>query len=237
MDSIDLARYEGHTKAPWQDNGFTVCMGGLWTSDQDIIATVNEEVGDMDGFADGVVASANARLIADAPLLLAEVRRLTAELADADKRLDMLTQDGVTVEEFEMQMRNGVFTAILTAGGEGSSTRGALRLLGGAMLHVLMGDQNTMPPNYQTAEMTLKLAGAHEPLRLSLTVIKPGGKSPHAMRETAEAELAAIRKAAREYLAVSVPECAETGADLGRESWTPGFRAKFEALEQLAKEG
>jgi ssDNA-binding Zn-finger/Zn-ribbon topoisomerase 1 len=51
-----------------------------------------------------------------------------------------------------------------------------------------------------------------------------------------ERVMSRARMAARVYLAVTAPECAETGAALPRETWTPGFRGAFEELEQLAKE-
>jgi len=61
------------TKGPWgieYDGHEANIIGPVpYTSDQRDIAYVNSEVGDIDGFACGVTAQANAHLIAAAPEL------------------------------------------------------------------------------------------------------------------------------------------------------------------------
>ena len=71
---IDTDKYEGHTEGPWWINhedgdGAT----SIWNG------TLDE--GDMNHVADVDVHDNDLRLIADAPLLLAEVKRLRLDLA------------------------------------------------------------------------------------------------------------------------------------------------------------
>ena len=76
---IDTDKYEGHTEGKWEYDSATIhatAKGGneiiaeypCWNYNKDQLITKEEE--------------ANLRLMADAPLLLAEVKRLSA-LADA----------------------------------------------------------------------------------------------------------------------------------------------------------
>lgn len=80
---IDLSKYEGHTPGEWHVqecghdttyqadayiNGPEGCIAGVW------------------GTRKASGQGPNARLIADAPLLLAEVRRLRADLLDTSGR-------------------------------------------------------------------------------------------------------------------------------------------------------
>lgn len=71
LKPLDLGRYEGHTPGPWK-----------WDED---FCQVNAEEIDVasvtDLFGSFAEVDANGRLIADAPLLLAEVRRLRKLLA------------------------------------------------------------------------------------------------------------------------------------------------------------
>jgi len=62
---IDTKKYEGHTEGPWKHND----KWGLIKYGQIEIAALHSG------------NSANAQLIADAPLLLAEVKRLRLDLA------------------------------------------------------------------------------------------------------------------------------------------------------------
>ena len=68
------------TKGPWgieYDGHEANIIGPVpYTSDQRDIAYVNSEVGDIDGFACGVTAQANAHLIAAAPELYAALAEL-----------------------------------------------------------------------------------------------------------------------------------------------------------------
>ena len=67
---IDTDKYEGHTPAPWEIYGERICA-------QDACS-----LGNVGGDIATVIDEVNAQLIADAPLLLEEVKRKTA-LADA----------------------------------------------------------------------------------------------------------------------------------------------------------
>lgn len=64
---IDTDKYEGHTPAPWSKNIF----GSLSQGKMPCNINLDE------------VSESDAKLIADAPLLLAEVKRLQYELIDA----------------------------------------------------------------------------------------------------------------------------------------------------------
>ena len=66
---IDLEKYTGHTPAPWKN-----VAGDIFGHNEHIADTVLEQVIPQDE------AYANTFLIADAPLLLAEVKRLREEL-------------------------------------------------------------------------------------------------------------------------------------------------------------
>ena len=63
---IDTSKYEGHTPAPWKNEGGNIHA----TNGEHIADTVLDMVIPQDE------AYANTQLIADAPLLLAEVKRL-----------------------------------------------------------------------------------------------------------------------------------------------------------------
>ena len=72
---IDTDKYEGHTEGPWWINhkdgdGAT----SIWSG------TIDE--GDMNHVADVDAHDSDLRLIADAPLLLAEVKRLRKHIVD-----------------------------------------------------------------------------------------------------------------------------------------------------------
>ena len=68
---IDTDKYEGHTPAPWEVNNPD--------DDESLIFSVG---------ALKFVSSANTRLIADAPLLLAEVKRLREAIADVATNME-----------------------------------------------------------------------------------------------------------------------------------------------------
>tara|TARA_R100000008_G_C3435137_1_gene91615 strand:+ start:49 stop:417 length:369 start_codon:yes stop_codon:yes gene_type:complete len=86
---IDTDKYEGHTEGPWElsgyfSNGWKIYWFDKEMSDNwDSIRDFGEEYRHEHFCHDvGVVASteANAKLMADAPLLLAEVKRLRERL-------------------------------------------------------------------------------------------------------------------------------------------------------------
>jgi len=77
---IDTAKYEGHTPAPWEIYGERICA-------QDACS-----LGNVGGDIATVIDEVNAQLIADAPLLLAEVKRLREQLAKANKYVHSICQ-------------------------------------------------------------------------------------------------------------------------------------------------
>ena len=76
---IDTSKYEGHTPGPWQashdrlEHGWIVNNHGwrVYVGEHEKRAEIQNSTFDHDDLSE-----ANARLIADAPLLLAEVERL-----------------------------------------------------------------------------------------------------------------------------------------------------------------
>ena len=75
---IDTDKYEGHTEGPWEwddlhSTGEEKLFVHKKSDDNNLIAEVSGKI-------NGKSECANARLIADAPLLLAEVKRLRERL-------------------------------------------------------------------------------------------------------------------------------------------------------------
>ena len=71
---IDTDKYEGHTEGPWK-----------WSYSDDVAAQLLIIPNGNDGISNGVcigLGDADAQLIADAPLLLAEVKRLHTEFQE-----------------------------------------------------------------------------------------------------------------------------------------------------------
>ena len=69
---IDTDKYEGHTEGPWRvENGSIHAKADWWSG-----------AGDMIFFSKRHGQDANSQLIADAPLLLAEVKRLRSIVDD-----------------------------------------------------------------------------------------------------------------------------------------------------------
>jgi len=76
---IDTSKYEGHSPAPWSytletEDKIWDEHGAVWDKDKNCLALVGDG---SEQFPD-----ADLKLIADAPLLLAEVKRLREELFD-----------------------------------------------------------------------------------------------------------------------------------------------------------
>ena len=80
---IDTRKYEGHTPAPWRGqvdtDGKTEFdeYGSVWKG-KDVIALVDDQA------CDEMFPDADLNLIADAPLLLEEVKRLREAIAKRD---------------------------------------------------------------------------------------------------------------------------------------------------------
>lgn len=83
---IDLEKYAGHTPGPWAWDGEDYC--GLDGPDRDAVLTYRDFEGMHLTYGDS--RQANARLIADAPALLAEVVKLRAGLDEAVQTLEAI---------------------------------------------------------------------------------------------------------------------------------------------------
>ena len=88
---MDLAQFDGHTPGPWQcilNN--PIAHGDVVTSEGDVVTRIRGW-GWLQKLPDGAAQQdANGRLVAAAPDLLAEVRRLTAEAAELRRERDEL---------------------------------------------------------------------------------------------------------------------------------------------------
>ena len=96
---IDTDKYEGHTEGPWilgsntekNSNGHRTSYG---TDERPIIysdvAIKTNYEGQELSVKIGQVNRQDAQLIADAPLLLAEVKRLTAMFEETNHHLDLM---------------------------------------------------------------------------------------------------------------------------------------------------
>ena len=90
---IDTDKYEGHTPAPWlathdtleSEMGWVINHDGwrVWVGEKDtkVPHLQNNRFGSKD------LSEADAQLIADAPLLLAQVKRLRKQLEDCKRQI------------------------------------------------------------------------------------------------------------------------------------------------------
>ncbi len=103
---IDTNRYEGHTPAPWRisDCGHGYIDAQNWIGSEETgdgwvqsVAKVSQEDGERNLVHSNVDTwNANARLIADAPLLLQEVKRLREAIAKRDALVNSMNTATVT---------------------------------------------------------------------------------------------------------------------------------------------
>ena len=112
-----------------------------------------------------------------------------AELEAEVRRLSLMVDVDLSYKDLEMKMRDGTIDLHMVTGEE---NRPAMKWLAAMMLHAAIGEGEfeTEPPNYSTVEISLTPAGQCVPIRASLEVIKPGGKTSHEIRTELEARLA-----------------------------------------------
>ena len=94
---INTDKYEGHTPAPW-----VIEEGDMEYGETDTVIAVAPP-NELDVVANGIMRQ-DAQLIADAPLLLAEVKRLRKELKEAEDVIQIaldLTSDDDAKKVFE----------------------------------------------------------------------------------------------------------------------------------------
>jgi hypothetical protein len=92
---IDTDKYKGHTPSPWRVEGELTEGDDGWGQSGDSTLSIHG-----DGLYIGQIGAdygihethMNARLIADAPLLLAEVLRLREQVADLQDTIDCLRE-------------------------------------------------------------------------------------------------------------------------------------------------
>tara|TARA_R100001086_G_scaffold163829_1_gene88390 strand:+ start:7748 stop:8077 length:330 start_codon:yes stop_codon:yes gene_type:complete len=98
---IDIDKYEGHTPAPWRGQADTDEKtefheyGSVW-KDKVVIALVDDQA------CDEMFPDADLNLIADAPLLLEEVKRLRKGIRDIIGEMQEWTEDQVGKPLFKM---------------------------------------------------------------------------------------------------------------------------------------
>ena len=81
---IDTSKYEGHTPGPWLASKELPTGWAVITGDDDWILRVDEDNKGQ------LMSEADAQLIADTPLLLAEVKRLQKENKILAKYMDIV---------------------------------------------------------------------------------------------------------------------------------------------------
>jgi len=117
-----------------------------------------------------------------------------AEAADEIERLRTLNDSTLTFRELEAKVRDGSLNMRAVMGDE-PSVQWVTKTLAFMMLHMLLGEDGEMPPNYRTASLSLSPGGTGETYKLALEVVRPGGKSSHDIRRDLEAQLDALRLA------------------------------------------
>lgn len=121
------------------------------------------------------------------------------ELRAEVSRYRTLTDKDLTFKDLELLVRDGSLELnILSPGpedGEDATTMGmAMKFLAVTMWHFLLGDDNTMPPNYRTGELHVSPAGSAAPIVLVAEVLAPGGKSSHKIRRELEQRVAELEQ-------------------------------------------
>lgn len=122
----------------------------------------------------------------------ADVAALHAEVA----RSRILLDPDMSFRDLEMHMRDGTINIKTVFSDE---SRPATRFLAALLFHIILGDHNddaVEPENYMSVEMAFTPREEWRPIRCSMEVVKPGGKSSHEIRRELEAELATFRSEA-----------------------------------------
>lgn len=125
-------------------------------------------------------------------------REDVSALRDEVVRLRGLLDPDLSFRDLEAKVRDGSMTLSMQMADE---SQPIMRFLGALMLHVILGegDQEPVePPNYMSAELSLKPAGSFEEIRGYVEFIKPDGKSSGEIRRDLEAERGRLRLALEE---------------------------------------
>lgn len=122
-----------------------------------------------------------------------EIERLRTERDEAETKLSVLLDTDLTVRDLEAKIRDGVFTLRLVSGPEGGNA--IYKLVAAMLWHLLLGEDDEMPPNYRTIEFAIRPAQESDEVRCTAAVLVPGGKSPHEMRVAAEARVERLQAA------------------------------------------
>tara|TARA_R100000234_G_scaffold110564_1_gene83015 strand:- start:1737 stop:2093 length:357 start_codon:yes stop_codon:yes gene_type:complete len=95
---IDTDKYEGHTPAPWElmrsgplRDDAPKDLENWWVKLNEARAKTSSGEW-MRNIGNSYMTEADARLIADAPLLLAEVKRLSTLLRESNRQLELMTE-------------------------------------------------------------------------------------------------------------------------------------------------
>lgn len=115
-----------------------------------------------------------------------------------EAKLSVLLDAELTVRDLEMKIRDGVFTVHLVSGPEGGNP--IYKLVAAMLWHLLLGEEDEMPPNYRTIEFGLRPAQERDEIRCTAAVLVPGAKSPHEMRMVAEARVESMETAIRRLI-------------------------------------
>lgn len=87
---IDTKKYKGHTPGPWKIVKYEVGQYG-----EKLLSSIEApSLGSKDPVCDSIRFAANARLIADAPALLAELKQARDRIKELEARVEGL--EGIT---------------------------------------------------------------------------------------------------------------------------------------------
>ena len=100
---IDTDKYEGHTEGPWEAKDVGFSAGESPWNDLDLSLEENQNLSGLPTewvvvlplIIEDFMGEADAQLIADAPLLLAEVKRLRKQLAYDSKVYHEMCEEGI----------------------------------------------------------------------------------------------------------------------------------------------
>lgn len=145
--------------------------------------------------------------------LRARLEQAEAQRDEIAARWNLLVDEGLSAREMAVKVHDGHLdlTAVLGVPGPNVATR----WLAGLFWAALLDGDGTEPPNYRETRLSLTVDG--ERIDAAMVVVKPGGRSPHELREAAQDDTRVLAAVLR-HLAVTVDDdgtVRHEGADIG----------------------
>lgn len=115
-----------------------------------------------------------------------------SEALDELDRLRLLADPTLSFKDMEMHIRDGRITFNGVFDQDGGAP--AIRLFAALMFHMVLGEENELPPNYREYKFELDITpgGEFETLCLAVEVIRPGGETSHQIRQRLESRIAEL---------------------------------------------